>query len=512
MRLGLKTGLSLCPGHGGTDLGTECWPASATALGNMLRAGQISAREMVQRCLEAIDVTEPQVGAFLYLNKEGALAQAEALDRRLAKGEAVGALAGIPVALKDNICVKGMPATCGSRMLQGFVPPYTATAAERLLQKDALLVGKLNMDEFGMGCTGRLSYYKATKNPWDTRRAAGGSSSGPAAAVAARQMPLALGSDTGGSIRVPASYCGVVGLRPTYGAVPRYGLVAYASSMDQIGPIGRSVADVKLAFEVIQGRDAIHDATCTGMPQQRPPVKKMGEMVIGLPTELMGKDVAPAVRAAVLAAAAEYEKIGAGVCECSVPSITHALGAYYTIASAEAFSNLARYDGLRYGYDCPPLDGDDLMERVIKNRSMGFGAEVKRRLMLGSYVFGAAKEERYIERAQQVRRQLQQELAKAFKTYDALLCPTTPATAAPLDEGRDTADSYAAAKWCAPASLAGLPAISLPCGADGNGMPIGMQLIASRFCENTLFYLAGCFEKHYNAFEGKGMVCNAADV
>lgn len=471
---------------------------SAAALAEKLAAGQVSAQEAAKAYLEQIEARETQIGAYIQVTREEALAQAAQIDARRAAGQQLHPLAGVPMALKDNLCTKGIKTTCASKMLQNFRPPYTATAAQRLEQAGCVLLGKANMDEFAMGSSTENSYYHPTRNPVDPTRVPGGSSGGSAAAVGAREAAFALGSDTGGSIRQPAAFCGVVGMKPTYGAVSRYGLVAFASSLDQIGPLTRDVRDSALVLSAIAGHD----------PRDSTSLKRtygdfgaqLGEdvagMRLGLPREFLEEGIDPQVKAAVLAAARRYEKLGARVEPVSLPTLKHALPAYYVISSAEASSNLARFDGVRYGYRAKDYaDMDELYERT---RSEGFGPEVKRRIMLGTFALSAGYYEAYYNKALQVRTLVVREFEALFKDYDALLSPVAPTTAYRL--GEKTADPmamYLGDIYTVPVNIAGLPALSLPCGRDQENLPIGMQLIGPPFSEQRLYQLGYAFEQDH---------------
>lgn len=471
---------------------------SAAALAEKLAAGQVSAQEAAKAYLEQIEARETQIGAYIQVTREEALAQAAQIDARRAAGEQLHPLAGVPMALKDNLCTKGIKTTCASKMLQNFCPPYTATAAQRLEQAGCVLLGKANMDEFAMGSSTENSYYHPTRNPVDPTRVPGGSSGGSAAAVGAREAAFALGSDTGGSIRQPAAFCGVVGMKPTYGAVSRYGLVAFASSLDQIGPLTRDVRDSALVLSAIAGHD----------PRDSTSLKRaygdfgaqLGEdvagMRLGLPREFLEEGIDPQVKEAVLAAARRYEKLGARVEPVSLPTLKRALPAYYVISSAEASSNLARFDGVRYGYRAKDYaDMDELYERT---RSEGFGPEVKRRIMLGTFALSAGYYEAYYNKALQVRTLVVREFEALFKDYDALLSPVAPTTAYRL--GEKTADPmamYLGDIYTVPVNIAGLPALSLPCGRDQENLPIGMQLIGPPFSEQRLYQLGYAFEQDH---------------
>lgn len=470
------------------------WSAAALAL--KLAAGQVSAQEAAEAYLQQIEKCEAQLGAYIKVTREVALAQAAQVDARRAAGEQLHPLAGVPMALKDNLCTQGIETTCGSKMLQNFCPPYSATAARRLEEAGCVLLGKVNMDEFAMGSSTENSYYHPTRNPVDPTRVPGGSSGGSAAAVGAREAAFALGSDTGGSIRQPAAFCGVVGMKPTYGAVSRYGLVAFASSLDQIGPLTRDVRDSALVLSAIAGKDE-RDSTCVGRNYgdfQQDIGREVTGLRLGLPREFLEEGIDPQVKAAVLAAANRYEKLGARVEPVSLPTLKHALPAYYVISSAEASSNLARFDGVRYGYRAKDYaDMDELYERT---RSEGFGPEVKRRIMLGTFALSAGYYDAYYNKALQVRTLVVREFEALFKDFDALLSPVAPTTAYRLGEKMaDPMAMYLGDIYTVPVNIAGLPALSLPCGRDEEGLPIGMQLIGPPFSEKKLYQLGYAFEQ-----------------
>ncbi|HIW54013.1 MAG TPA: Asp-tRNA(Asn)/Glu-tRNA(Gln) amidotransferase subunit GatA [Candidatus Ruthenibacterium merdigallinarum] len=483
----------------------ELYRKSASQLAAMLRSKEVSAVEIARETLARIEAAEPAVDAFLSVNAEAALTQAAEVDRKLAAGEAVGALAGIPVAVKDNICTKGTATTCASKILEHFAPPYNATVVEKLLAADAILPGKVNMDEFAMGGSCENSAFKATKNPWDTTRVPGGSSGGSAASVAACEVPLSLGSDTGGSVRCPAGLCGIVGLKPTYGAVSRFGLVAFASSLDQIGPMARTVDDAALLFSVICGQDAAHDAT--SKPYAFSGIEEMRDckgLRIGVPAEYFGEGVSDEVKAAVRKAVDDYRAMGAEIVELSLPSTPYALSAYYIISSAEASSNLARYDGVKYGYS-GRRDGS-LNDLYLTTRSEGFGKEVKRRIMLGTYVLSSGYYDAYYKRAKMLQRMIAREFSDAFERCDIIVTPTTPATAFGLGEKLgDPLAMYASDICTTTVNIAGLPALSVPCGFDAAGLPIGMQLIGPKWSEAKLLGAAKCYETAKGGFAVKEM-------
>jgi len=468
--------------------------ATAAELAATVRTGARRARDVVEESLAAIAAGDPEIHAFLEVLDDDARARADAIDRAVAAGEDPGPLAGVPVALKDNLCTRGVPTTCSSRILAGWRPPYDATVVERLGAAGAVVIGKTNMDEFAMGSSTENSCSGPTRNPHGHDRVPGGSSGGSAAAVAAGFVPLALGSDTGGSIRQPAAFCGVVGMKPTYGTVSRYGLVAFASSLDQIGPLTNSVADAALVLEVIGGHDRCDS---TSLPQPAPEVVVAVErgvegVRIGLVSELVD-GLAPAVSGRVREAALALEAAGASVEEVSIPQFRYGLAAYYLIAPAEASSNLARFDGVRYGLR---VDGPDVAAMNVASRTAGFGAEVKRRIMLGTYALSAGYYDAYYAKAQRVRTLVADGFAYAYSKFDALLGATTPTTAFAL--GEHTADPlsmYLSDVCTVPASLAGNPAISVPFGDDGAGLPVGVQAMTPALGEPMLFAVAGALER-----------------
>ncbi len=474
---------------------------TAASLSEKLRKKECSAVEITRSVLEQIEKTEDKIGSFVTVCEEQALKKAEEVDRKIAAGEALASLAGIPIGVKDNICTKDVLTTCSSKMLYNFVPPYDATVVSRLKQADAVIIGKCNMDEFAMGSSCETSYFKKTKNPWDPAYVPGGSSGGSAACVSAGEAVLSLGSDTGGSIRLPASYCGVVGLKPTYGSVSRYGLVAFASSLDQIGPLGRSVEDVANLYEVICGRDPM-DATSAAR-EYGAFAQKINRSVkglrIGIPKEYFGDGVEPEIKAAVLESVDRLVKEGAQTVSISLPSTDYALSAYYIISSAEASSNLARFDGVKYGYRAK--DFTNLIDMYEKTRSEGFGDEVKRRIMLGTFVLSSGFYDAYYKRAKQMQQKIAQEYAEAFSQCDIILTPTSPSTAFRMGERTDDPLKMYAADICTvTVNIAGLPAISVPCATVSNGLPVGMQMIGPKFSEQMLFDAAGCFENICGGF------------
>ncbi|MCI5527324.1 MAG: Asp-tRNA(Asn)/Glu-tRNA(Gln) amidotransferase subunit GatA [Oscillospiraceae bacterium] len=479
----------------------ELFEMTAASLSEKLRKKECSAVEITRSVLEQIEKTEDKIGSFVTVCEEQALKKAEEVDRKIAAGEALSSLAGIPIGVKDNICTKDVLTTCSSKMLYNFVPPYDATVVSRLKQADAVIIGKCNMDEFAMGSSCETSYFKKTKNPWDPAYVPGGSSGGSAACVSAGEAVLSLGSDTGGSIRLPASYCGVVGLKPTYGSVSRYGLVAFASSLDQIGPLGRSVEDVANLYEVICGRDPM-DATSAAR-EYGAFAQKINRSVkglrIGIPKEYFGDGVEPEIKAAVLESVDRLVKEGAQMVSISLPSTDYALSAYYIISSAEASSNLARFDGVKYGYRAK--DFTNLIDMYEKTRSEGFGDEVKRRIMLGTFVLSSGFYDAYYKRAKQMQQKIAQEYAEAFSQCDIILTPTSPSTAFRMGERTDDPLKMYAADICTvTVNIAGLPAISVPCATVSNGLPVGMQMIGPKFSEQMLFDAAGCFENICGGF------------
>ncbi len=460
-----------------------------TELASARARGEISAAEIVTAYFARIDAVEHRVGAFISLQKEAALRRAAELD---ASGGALP-LSGRPVAVKDNICIAGGRTTCASRMLESFVSPYSATAWQRLEDAGCILLGKTNLDEFGMGSTTENSAFHPTCNPHDLTRSPGGSSGGSAAAVAAGEAVFALGSDTGGSVRQPAAHCGVVGMKPTYGAVSRYGLTAFASSLEQIGPVTRNVVDNALTLSVMAGKDAC-DATSVAHPggfsdQIGRDVKGLR---VGLPREMFGPGLTADVKNAVLHAAHTLESLGAKVVEVSLPTVQHALPAYYILSSAEASSNLARFDGIRYGRRTDEYA--DLDELYVRSRSEGFGDEVKRRILLGTYVLSEGYYDAYYKRALQARTRVIRDFARAFSQADCLLSPITPTTAPKLGASADPVQNYLGDVYTVPANIAGIPALSLPCGMDAEGLPIGVQLMGPALSEPLLYRVGHALE------------------
>ena len=459
---------------------------SAGELHHKLVNKECSATEIAKDALARIADTDSRVGSYVTVTPQVALDAARRVDDKIAAGEAIGPLAGIPIAVKDNICTAGTLTTCASKMLHNFVPPYSATVMDKLNAADMVMVGKANMDEFAMGSSCENSHFGPTKNPRDLTRVPGGSSGGSAAAVTAGQAVVSLGSDTGGSIRQPAACCGIIGLKPTYGSVSRYGLVAFASSLDQIGPFGRTVADVANTYSVLCGHDPM-DATSARRDYPDFAALLSADVQglrIGIPKEYYGAGVVPQVKELVHKALADLEARGAKLVEVSLPSTDYALSAYYVLSSAEASSNLARFDGVKYGFRAPEYEGlTDLYERT---RSQGFGDEVKRRIMLGTFVLSSGYYDAYYNRAKLMQQTIAAEFAKAFESCDLLATPTTPFTAFKLGENvGDPLKMYASDVCTVTVNIAGLPAISIPCG-NQDGLPVGLQFIGPKFSEQTL--------------------------
>jgi aspartyl-tRNA(Asn)/glutamyl-tRNA(Gln) amidotransferase subunit A len=455
--------------------------------------GSISALEATRCYLRRIEQLDPALKSFLHVDAQGAIAQAEAVDRARAGGAALGLLAGVPLALKDNLCTRGLPTTCASRMLEGYVAPYDAHVVERLRAASAVVLGKLNMDEFAMGSSNENSAFFPVRNPWDLERAPGGSSGGAAAATAARLAVATLGSDTGGSVRQPAAFCGVTAIKPSYGRVSRYGLVAFASSLDQVGPIARNVRDAARLLAVIAGHDA-RDATSAQLPVADYEAE-CGKDVKGLRvgvvrSALDGCD--HTVTAAMGAAITRLEGLGCQLVDVELPHAEHAIAVYYIVATAEASSNLARFDGMRYGLR---VRGEDLRDTFQKTRQAGFGVEVKRRIMLGTYALSAGYYDAYYLRAQKVRTLIRRDFMRAFERCDLLLTPTAPSPAFRLGEHKDPLSMYKQDIFTLPASLAGVPALSTPCGMADDKLPLSLQLMAPDFEEGRLVRLAYAFEQ-----------------
>ena len=469
---------------------------TALELGEKIKAKEVTVREAVDAVIGQIKETESEIHSFVTIDEEGAYAQAEEIQKKIDAGELTGPLAGVPVAVKDNMCIEGQLTTCSSKILSNFKPTYTAEAVENLRKAGAVIIGKTNMDEFAMGSTTETSYYGPTRNPHNTAHVPGGSSGGSCAAVAASECYYALGSDTGGSIRQPSSFCGVVGLKPTYGTVSRYGLIAYGSSLDQIGPVAKDVSDCAAILEAIASHDP-KDSTSMDRDDcdfTEALVDDVKGLRIGIPRDYMGEGLDPEVNDAVMKAAKVLEEKGAIVEAFDLRLVKYAIPAYYTIADAEASSNLERFDGVKYGYRTKDYDG--LHNMYKKTRSEGFGPEVKRRIMLGSFVLSSGYYDAYYKKAQKVRTFVKKEFDKNFEKYDVLLTPVAPTTAFGIGEkSNNPLEMYLADICTVSINIAGVPAISIPCGVDSEGMPIGMQLIGNRFDEETILNAAYTFEQ-----------------
>jgi aspartyl-tRNA(Asn)/glutamyl-tRNA(Gln) amidotransferase subunit A len=466
---------------------------SAIETAAAVRAGATSARAVLEESYAAIHARDAELHAFLVLTEEQAFAQADAVDRAVANGEDPGLLAGVPIALKDNLCTLGIPTTASSRILEGWIPPYSATVVKKLARAGAVAVGKTNLDEFAMGSSTENSAFGPTKNPWDQSRVPGGSSGGSAASVAAGFVPLSLGSDTGGSIRQPASLCGIVGVKPTYGLVSRFGLIAFASSLDQIGPFATTVADAALLLEVLAGHDPMDS---TSIQAKAPSlVAALGSGVTGLRVGVIDDflaDASGATRSAVDDAAQALARAGASVDHVSIPELMDGLSAYYVIAPAEASSNLSRYDGVRYGLR---VDADDVTQMNAKTRAAGFGAEVKRRIMLGTYALSAGYYDAYYAQAQRVRTLIAAAFARAYEHFDVLIGPTTPGVAFHFGEKADPLSMYLSDLYTIPSNLAGHPAMSVPFALGEDEMPVGIQILAPALGEVPMFQAAAALEQ-----------------
>ena len=453
--------------------------------------------DVVKAFYEKIKVDDEKIKGYITLCEEDAIKNAEAIQAKFDAGEEIGPLAGVPIAIKDNMCTRGLKTTCASKMLENFIPPYDATVIKSLKDAGAIILGKVNMDEFAMGGSTENSAFFKTHNPVNLNKVPGGSSGGSAAVVAGDLAPISLGSDTGGSIRQPASFCGIVGLKPTYGLVSRYGLVAFASSLDQIGPMTKDVTDTAILLNTLAGHDEM-DSTSAKLDKKdytKALVNDVKGLKIGLPKEYFEEGVNEEVKEKVLAAAEKFKELGATVEECSLPTTEYALPAYYIIACAEASSNLGRFDGIRYGYRTKNYE---TMQDIFRNsRSEGFGEEVKRRIILGTYVLSSGYYDAYYKKAQKVRTLVKQGFDKAFEKYDLLLTPTAPMTAFDIDSKiSNPLEMYMADILTVPINIAGVPAISVPCGKDKEGMPIGMQLIGKHFDEETLIRAAYTYEQN----------------
>ncbi|MGK7922884.1 MAG: Asp-tRNA(Asn)/Glu-tRNA(Gln) amidotransferase subunit GatA [Trichodesmium sp.] len=484
--------------------------ASISELHQQLISKERSAAEITQEALKRINQLEPKLKSFICVTAEKAIAQARQVDAKIAAGEEIGPLAGIPIAVKDNMCTQGIPTTCGSKILEDFIPPYESTVTQKLMDAGAVILGKTNLDEFAMGSSTENSAYQVTANPWDVERVPGGSSGGSAAAVASEESVVALGSDTGGSIRQPASFCGVVGMKPTYGLVSRYGLVAYASSLDQIGPFAKTVEDAAILLEAIAGYDP-KDSTSLNVSipnytkNLRPNLRPKGQIRIGIIQETFGEGLDPVVNQAFTKAVEQLQELGAEIQVVSCPRFCYGLPTYYIIAPSEASANLARYDGVKYGFRAS--QSENLLEMYAKTRAEGFGTEVKRRIMIGTYALSAGYYDAYYLKAQKVRTLIKEDFDKAFAQVDILACPTSPTTAFKVGEKTDDPLSmYLSDLMTIPVNLAGLPALSLPCGFDRKGLPIGMQLISNVLRESLLFEVAHVYEQSNDWYKRKPMV------
>lgn len=476
----------------------EIYELTAHELHDLLVSREISASEITKSVLSRIDSVESKVHSFVTVTQEDALKSAAQIDEFIARGEPIHSLAGIPVAIKDNMCTKGIRTTCSSKMLRNFVPPYDATVVGKLKACGAVMVGKANLDEFAMGSSTENSAFHTTSNPWDTDRVSGGSSGGSAAAVASDEAAFSLGSDTGGSIRQPASFCGVVGLKPTYGRVSRYGLIAFASSLDQIGPLTKDVTDAAIILGAIAGKDS-HDATSvdTPTPDYRALLRcDVKGLKIGVPKELFVQGVQGEVADSVVKAIEHLKSLGADYKEISMPVMEYTLPTYYIIAPSEASSNLARYDGVRYGHRTK--NPSDVISMMMKSREEGFGPEVKQRIMIGTYALSAGYYDAYYLKAQKVRTLVRNAYDKAFEEFDVLISPTSPTVAFRIGEKANDSLEMKLADVCTiPANLAGIPAISINCGF-ADGMPIGMQIMGKPFDEGTILRVAYTFEQSTN--------------
>ena len=474
----------------------EIQKLTAVSLGKKIKEKEISVREALDAVFAQIDQTEDRYHAYVTLDKEGAYKQADAVQEKIDKGELTGALAGVPVAIKDNMCTKGLLTTCSSKILENYIPTYTASAVQNLTDAGCVIIGKTNMDEFAMGSTTETSYYGVTRNPHNPDHVPGGSSGGSAAAVALNECFFALGSDTGGSIRKPSAFCGITGMKPTYGTVSRYGLIAYGSSLDQIGPMTKNVTDCAAVLEIIASYDK---KDSTSMKREEYDftsalVRDVKGLRIGLPKDYFGDGLDSEVKAAIFKAAETFKRMGAIVEEFDLGLVQYAIPAYYIIASAEASSNLERFDGVKYGYRTKEYG--DLHSMYKKTRSEGFGSEVKRRIMLGSFVLSSGYYDAYYLKALKTKALIKQEFDKAFEKYDIILAPAAPTTAPLLGSSlQDPIKMYLSDIYTISANLAGIPGLSIPCGKDKMGLPIGMQLLGGCFQEKTLLRAGFAYEK-----------------
>lgn len=458
---------------------------------------EITVPEVIKAYIEYIKIKDPEIQAYITINEEEALIEAERVQSLYEKGEKLGRLAGIPIAIKDNICTKRIKTTCASKMLENFIPPYDATVIQKIKQENMIIIGKVNMDEFAMGGSTEKSAFFITRNPFNTNKVPGGSSGGSAAAVSGDLAPLALGSDTGGSIRQPASYCNIVGLKPTYGLISRYGLVAFASSLDQIGPMTKDVQDNAVLLNAISGYDEM-DSTSAKVEKKdytKSLINNVKGIKIGVPKEFFKEGINEEVKEAIEKAIEKYKELGATIEECSLKTAKYALPIYYIIACAEASSNLGRFDGIHYGYRTQKYNS--LKDIYRNSRSEGFGTEVKRRIILGTYVLSSGYYDAYYKKAQKIRTLIKNDFKEAFDKYDVILIPTAPTVAFDIgSKNKNPLEMYLMDLYTVPANIVGVPAISIPCGKDKEGMPIGMQLIAKHFNEEMLYRVAYTYEQN----------------
>lgn len=480
----------------------ELFNMTAFELAHSIKSRQISAVEVIQKYLNVIKMKEPCFNAFITLNEENALKSASLIDKRITNNENVGVLAGVPISIKDNICTEGLRTTCASKMLKEYIPTYNATVIDRLLREDCIIIGKTNMDEFGMGNTSESSYFGAVRNPYNADYVSGGSSGGSCASVALGECMLSIGSDTGGSVRLPSSYCGVVGLKPTYGMVSRYGLIAYGSSLEQIGPIGKNVTDCVNVLSIIAGKDE-KDSTTIGREKydfSRALTTDVKGMKIGVPKEYFSKGIDGEVEKAIRNALDILEKQGAIVEEISLGYAEYAVAAYYVIACAEASSNLSRYDGVKYGYRCEEYKS---LEEMYKNtRSEGFGREVKKRIALGTFVLSSGFYDEYYLRALKIKNLIKGEFDKVYNDYDVIISPVSPTVAPKIDSCKsEHMDMYLRDVYTVSANLAGLPAISVPIGKSESGLPIGIQVMGNCFREDNVIRIAYTLEQEGGLYE-----------
>ena len=475
----------------------KLYELTISQLSELLNKKEVSVLELTRSVLERIREVEHKIGCYINIIEEKSLDRASEVQKKFAAGEFSSPLTGIPMAVKDNICTNGIPTTCGSKMLSNFIPPYDATVISKLYDNGAILLGKLNMDEFAMGNTTESSYFKCTKNPWNAERVPGGSSGGSAAAIAAGEAIYSLGSDTGGSIRQPASFCGIVGMKPTYGSVSRFGLVACASSLDQIGPISKDVTDCALVLNAIAGQDPM-DPTSSSIryPDYRKAlINDVKGVKIGIPKEFINANLDEDIRKALFNTIKVFMDLGAECEEFSIPVMEYVIPVYCIISFAEASSNLGRYDGIKYGYRAE--DYTDLVDLYKKTRGEAFGAEVKRRIIIGTYVLSSEQYNKYYKKALQARRVISEEFKKAFEKYNLIMGPASPVTAFKFNEKTDDPfEKYKGDMFTAPANIAGLPAMTVPCGIDRDGFPIGLQFIGKRFDESMLIRTAYTFEQN----------------